>query len=622
MKSAERPSSTPLVPGWELSVNIDTQIVAEQVASVHLATPLPLFAGFVFAALLSWVVWPQAPHLLVAGWLLLKLLLGALRLLEVGAWQRDPNAAARPDTWARRYLAPMLLDALSWSAAPILFMPFCAGPTNLLLLAGAVGVTAVSVFTTYFHARIGLAYLSAMILPLALDQGLHHGPAGRFMAASLLLYLAVLGLETLRGARRVVQTQRLRYENAAIAEERHRALILAEHSSATKTRFLAAISHELRTPLNGILGMAELLRAANTDTLAAQRLEVLQRSALHLQSVINDLLDLSRVEFGKLDLDEDCFNPSELLHEVTDLLAPLAAQRQLGFHVITDPALPQALQANPGRIKQVLHNLLGNALKFTPRGEVRVHMVWADDMLMIEVSDTGPGIAAEHIERIFDAFAQGDGEAAIRRSCTGLGLNLSRQMARAMGGDVLCQSTMGLGATFRFSVLAQRAPPAAVMAADPLAAPRPWARFTGHVLVADDNPVNALVATAFLEQFGITSDVAEDGLQALALMAQRRHALVLMDCLMPNLSGPEATRQWRAREAAEGWSHLPVIALTANAAPGEREKCLAAGMHGFITKPDQQHELAEALALYWPGPRHGDAAPAPRPTPAMPATPG
>ena len=580
--------------------DIPTQIAADQLHSVAEATSQPILAGLLFALLLGVMMWPLAPQGLVAGWVAFKLLAGLLRLGWVAAYRRDPLRAQRAPHWARRYVAIMLPDTLSWSAAPILFMPFCTYAGALLLMAGAVGVTAVGVFTVYFHARIGLAYLLGMLVPLGLDQWLHHGPVGRITALALGIYVAVMALEVRRGERRVIETLRLRYENASIAEERRRALVMAEHSSATKTRFLAAVSHELRTPLNGILGMTELMSGGTSDPVMLQRLGVVQQSARHLQTVIGDLLDLSRIEFGRLELDEQVYAPAEMLHAVTDLLAAVADERKLGFRIEMQPTLPPWVRGSPSRVKQVLHNLLGNALKFTHRGEVRMRAGWVDGLLSIEVADTGPGIAPEHIERMFDAFAQGAGAGDQRRAGTGLGLTISRQMARAMGGDVVCTSTVGLGASFHFTARAPLIEPAAAPRLDSAGAISVRPRLVGHLLVVDDNPVNALVATSVLELFGLTSDVAEDGEQALALLGQRSYAAVLMDCLMPRLDGLETTRRWRAVEQAGGRARLPIIALTANAAPGERERCLQAGMDDFITKPYEQKQLAAVLQRHLP----------------------
>jgi CheY-like chemotaxis protein/anti-sigma regulatory factor (Ser/Thr protein kinase) len=248
----------------------------------------------------------------------------------------------------------------------------------------------------------------------------------------------------------------------------------------------------------------------------------------------------------------------------------------------------------------VLHNLIGNAIKFTPprggRSQIAVSTQAQEGGLRFSVRDTGDGIPADQIERIFDAFEQADTDA--RRAGTGLGLTISRQLARAMGGDVTCESVPGQGTTFIFTVAAPvvEAVPAVPVVPQDVDMPR----FSGHVLVVDDNPVNALVARSMLELVGLRADVAEDGEQALERMALRRYDVVLMDCLMPGIDGLETTRRWRETEAREHQSPVPIIALTASAVVGDREKCLAAGMDGYLTKPFERQDLVVALQTHLP----------------------
>jgi CheY-like chemotaxis protein/anti-sigma regulatory factor (Ser/Thr protein kinase) len=351
----------------------------------------------------------------------------------------------------------------------------------------------------------------------------------------------------------------------------------------------------MRTPLNGILGMAQLLRADATDARQAHQLEVMRRSARHLQTVIADLLDLSRIELDRLEVARELFVVADTVREVTDLLAPVAAEKGLGFHVHLEPPLPQQVSGDAARIKQVLHNLLGNAIKFTRRGWVALVVQGTPNGLRFTVSDTGDGIPPAEAERVFDAFAQA-GTAPARRAGTGLGLTISRHLARAMDGDVVLDRDAGPGAVFRFTV---RAPHAA---GDAPASRHDWQalpfRFRGRVLVVDDSPVNAMVAQAMLERFGLETVLAEDGVQALEVMQQQPFDLVLMDCQMPGMDGLEATSQRREQERASGLPRLPILAVTADAVAGDRERCLACGMDDYLAKPFDLNDLGRLLGRY------------------------
>ncbi|MED5618705.1 response regulator [Ideonella sp. BN130291] len=583
---------------------IGAQIALERVRTLYELTPPPVMAGAGFALLVALMMAPVAPPLLTAGWLGLKLLMAALRIVDAAAFRRCSAPAPALRGWLARYLTLMTIDAISWGGMTVVFMPYAHGIASTVLLAGAVGVASVGVFTTFSHWSTSLVYLVSVLAPIMVDQLAIGERDNLLTAAALLIYFGVLAFEGWRSESRLVEMLRLRYQNAWIAEQRRQALALAEHSSAAKSRFLAAVSHEMRTPLNGILGMTQLLGAQVSDPHQRHQLEVMRRSARHLQTVIADLLDLSRIEFGRLEIELEPFILTDTVREVSDLLSAVAAEKGLAFRVLLQPGLPARACGDASRIKQVLHNLLGNAIKFTREGGITLEVAATPEGLAFTVRDTGQGIALEEAERIFDAFAQA-GEGAARRAGTGLGLTISRQLARAMGGDVRYQGEPSGGAAFVFTVAA------APMPTEDAALPRAWAaqafQLRGHVLVVDDSPVNAMVAGGMLERFGLSVDLAEDGEQALQRLHTTRYDAVLMDCQMPGMDGFEATRRWRAQEAAA--MRLPIIAVTANAVPGDRERCLAAGMDDYLAKPFDLNELGALLQRHLAG--CSTAAPAP-----------
>ncbi|MES2957485.1 MAG: ATP-binding protein [Pseudomonadota bacterium] len=383
----------------------------------------------------------------------------------------------------------------------------------------------------------------------------------------------------------------------------------ADAANRSKSEFLANMSHEIRTPMNGILGMAGLLLEGRLEPRQAQFARTMQRSAVALLKVINDILDFSKIEAGKLDLEAIDFDLGSLLGETLLAFASAAESKGIQLSCAVDAGVPTLLSGDPGRIGQVLSNLIGNAIKFTAQGTVKVEVgldpAGVSDAgfgLRFGVRDTGTGIEADALERIFDAFAQADGSTSRKYGGTGLGLTISRQLVRMMGGDIGVASQRERGSHFWFSVRLQRASRAAV----PLPTTGESAflpalseeRFTGTVLLTEDNEVNQLVATLMLESHGLQVDLAVDGLSAVAAAAQTRYDLVLMDCQMPGMDGFAATAA--IREAERGADRCVIVALTAHAMGGDRERCLAAGMDDYLAKPLVRDDLVRVLRRWIP----------------------
>ncbi|MCA3252564.1 MAG: ATP-binding protein [Rubrivivax sp.] len=571
---------------------IEPRVRAEQIAQLYETTPVPALTGVPFAAILAAIAWDLAAPAVLLGWLLTKFALAAVRSTEVLRFRADPTRAQRADYWSRRYLLLALVDALSWGAVVHLFVLPASGLTMALLLCGVVAVAALGMFMTASHLPAGLVWNVATLGPPGITFAMQGGGIGWAVAASAAIYSGLLAFEAWRNERRLAEMLRLRFQNAAIAEERARALLAAEASSSAKTRFLASVSHEMRTPLNGILGMAEVVRAELQDPVQRHRLDTLARSALHLNRVIGDLLDFSTIEFERLQMHPEVARLAALVGEVGDLLGPAARERGLRLHVERLPGLPAWVLVDASRVKQVLHNLIGNAIKFTPSGEVRVRVERPSvGRLAFSVRDSGPGIAAADQERIFDAFERLSATGHVPGS--GLGLAIARRLARAMGGDVTCSSTPGEGACFVFTLAA---PEAAAPAASPRQDELPSGLLQGcRVLVVDDNEVNAVVARSMLELMGATIEAACNGEEALERLAHGHFDVVLMDCQMPVLDGFEATRRWRARERERGGRRLPIVGVTANASPADRAACHDAGMDAHLAKPYRIADLAATL---------------------------
>lgn len=370
-------------------------------------------------------------------------------------------------------------------------------------------------------------------------------------------------------------------------------------ASLAKSQFLARMSHEIRTPLNGVLGMAQAL-AAEPDLKPGHRqsLSVIRQSGESLLTILNDVLDLSKVEAGKLELEEIAFDLEATVRGAQETFAPQAAAKGLSFRLEMAPEACGTFRGDPTRVRQILYNLLSNAVKFTEAGEVSLTVAAPAGVVTVVVADSGIGIAAPHLDRLFGRFQQVDSSTTRRYGGTGLGLSICRELAELMGGSVTVQSQAGIGS--RFIVTLPLARMAAAMGptlgADTLEAGLAEGETPLRVLAAEDNPVNQLVLTTLLGQVGVTPDVVGDGAAAVAAWRSGAWDLILMDVQMPVMDGLEAVRVIRACEAAEGRPRTPILALTANAMAHQVAEYLTAGFDGHVAKPIDAARLYRAVA--------------------------
>jgi PAS domain S-box-containing protein len=421
-------------------------------------------------------------------------------------------------------------------------------------------------------------------------------PDGSTFPAEIALHAMTLdGEPVIQAIMRDVSPQK--EVEAALEAARDAALAANE----MKSQFVANVSHEIRTPMNGILGMTQLLLGSDLNPRQRDYADTIARSAEALMGVINDLLDFSKIEAGRLNVESIAFDLSSLLKDVLDLYVPRADAKNLSLRLERGEDLPQWVRGDPLRVRQILLNLLDNAIKFTHEGEIRLTVETCQDTpgrLHFTLRDTGIGMSQAAQGRIFKAFSQADGSVSRKYGGTGLGLAICRQLAELMGGELTLESAPGQGSTFHFELPlpASHAPQAEV------AADADGVHFPGvKVLVAEDNPINQKLLGFMLENLGVSVQVSGDGKAAYEMLATTDVDLVLMDCQMPEWDGLTATRAIREREQEQGRARLPIIALTANAMTGYDEICRQAGMDDYLAKPLKEADLAQALARWLPG---------------------
>ena len=461
-------------------------------------------------------------------------------------------------------------------------------------------------------AALMAAIILAVVLPFDyLLAGVLFREPGHTYSATLTIVITLLVAPPFsfflirQGARLEAAQAQLAEERAGRLFEVESARDAAEAATRVKSEFLANMSHEIRTPLNGVLGMAQALESRPLDSETREMVATIRESGSNLMSILNDVLDLSKIEAGRLDIAPVDTSVLQALRQVHALFLPTAQDKNVSFLLSSDVPETEVLRFDPVRVRQCVLNLVSNAVKFTRDGQVEIKLsvspTGADRTLVtIEVSDTGIGMDDRTCARLFEAFSQADASTTRKFGGTGLGLAISRRLARMMGGDIVVYSRPGEGSVFVLTFLADAPIPIPVSTTSPRLDASKAMRLRGaRVLLTDDNAINRQVVRLFLQPQGAVITEASNGREALDALLRDNFDLVLLDVHMPVMDGLETIRRIRQSDAA--WHGLPVIALTADAMAGDRERLLAIGMSGYVSKPIDQAQLLAAIAAFLGG---------------------
>jgi len=589
----------------------DPRVRAELVRLLYRNAHTSLIGAMGCAVVLAALQWTVIHPAWVISWIAYMTLVMVVRLILM--WRIDAASITEKNyAWYRH---AFLIGVYATGFSALALFPAHSLEHEMFLVFILAGVCSGAVPALAPSMRAITVYILFSLSPLVVSFFMAGSGMNQAMAFVTPVYMGVLYYSARYAHESLVTSLKLGAENRGLVDVLSAARDQAEAANRAKSEFLANMSHEIRTPMNGVIGMLELIAKGPLRDEQRECLATARRSARTLLDILNDILDFSKVEAGQLRIEKTGFSLSRLMNEMMTIYGPQASDKGIELRQERDPALPENMLGDPLRLRQIIGNLISNAIKFTDRGETVFRIKVQEKngphyILLFEVADSGIGIHPEQRKVLFQPFIQADLSTTRRYGGTGLGLAISRRLVELLGGAMGVESEVGKGSRFWFTLPCRETSPGRVSETllfaaapvggvdsdeerEPPSAPGPEG--ADRVLLAEDNAVNLLVARKMLEELGYGVTAVKDGREAVDAFRNGPYSAILMDWQMPEMDGLEATRRIRRIEAEDGLPHTPVIALTAHALKGDREACLDAGMDDYLTKPLRLADLERVL---------------------------